>query len=48
MKVICAWCKKDLGEKDGEGQEGQTSHGICPECYLKVKGSRDENQHDIP
>lgn len=28
-KVICAWCDKDLGEK--EGVIG-TSHGICSEC----------------
>lgn len=29
-KVICAWCDKDLGEK--EGVVG-TSHGICSECH---------------
>jgi len=30
MKVECAWCGKDLGEKPGP--EGATSHGICKEC----------------
>lgn len=31
MHVICAWCKADMGEKEGEG----VSHGICQECYDK-------------
>ena len=31
LKVVCAWCSKSLGEKDGQGQAG-TSHGICPAC----------------
>jgi len=34
MKVICAWCKKQLPDKDGKGIEG-TSHGMCPECLEK-------------
>lgn len=29
LTVICAYCKKHLGTK--EGGEG-VSHGICPEC----------------
>lgn len=29
--IVCAWCGKYLGEKDGDGQTGIT-HGICPEC----------------
>ncbi len=35
IKVICAWCGKDMGEKDGEGVEG-VSHGICPACLTEV------------
>ena len=31
LRVICAWCGKDLGTKDGEGTSG-ISHGICKEC----------------
>ena len=31
LKIVCADCKKDLGEK--AGGEGVT-HGLCPECYL--------------
>jgi len=36
IKVVCAWCGKYIGEKDGEGQEG-VSHGMCQECYEKVR-----------
>lgn len=31
LKIVCAWCGKDMGEKDGEGVEG-VSHGICEDC----------------
>lgn len=36
MKIICAWCDKDMGEVDGEGVEG-VSHGICDECLKKIE-----------
>ena len=32
--VVCAWCGKKIGEKDGEGVEG-VSDGICQDCYDK-------------
>ncbi len=35
MRVVCAWCNKDMGEKDGEGVRG-VSHGLCRECFDKV------------
>ena len=35
MKIVCVWCKKDMGEKDGMGVEG-ISHSICEECYEKL------------
>ena len=40
MKVVCAWCSKDMEEKDGKGVEG-TSHSICKECLsqLETEGS---------
>ena len=28
---MCAWCGEKLGEKDGQGEEGE-SHGICDNC----------------
>lgn len=31
ITIICAWCQKTLGEKDGQGIEGE-SHGICDDC----------------
>ena len=34
LKVVCMWCRKAMGEKDGEGQEG-LSHSICEECWKK-------------
>jgi hypothetical protein len=36
IKIICAWCGKDMGEKDGEGIEG-VSHGMCNECAVAVQ-----------
>jgi len=49
MKVICAWCKKDLGTE--EGPEDQISHGMCDECkkkwdedLKKLKEERDKNK----
>jgi len=34
LKVECMYCRKAMGEKDGQGTEG-TSHSICRECWLK-------------
>lgn len=31
MIIVCGWCKKKLGEKDGRGVEGPTT-GICDYC----------------
>ena len=44
MKVVCAWCDKDMGEKDGKGVEG-ISHGICEECLEKVLKERNDATH---
>lgn len=38
INVVCMYCGKDMGTKDGQGVTG-TSHGICPEC---LKLSDDE------
>ena len=52
LDIICAWCGKKLGEKEGEG----TTHGICDDClllhfphhYAKIKGILEvENIEDI-
>jgi hypothetical protein len=34
MKVKCAWCGRDMGEK--MGPDWAVTHGICPECMEKV------------
>uniref|UniRef100_A0A6M3M8Y4 Uncharacterized protein n=1 Tax=viral metagenome TaxID=1070528 RepID=A0A6M3M8Y4_9ZZZZ len=34
LKIVCAWCGKDRGSKDGEGLTG-TTHSICPDCKKK-------------
>lgn len=33
-KVICAWCKKTIGERNDISAD---SHGICKECAKKVR-----------
>ncbi|MFH2044785.1 MAG: hypothetical protein ABIK92_06540 [Pseudomonadota bacterium] len=35
-QIICAWCKKPMGEKQGNA-EFPVSHGICPECAQKYR-----------
>jgi hypothetical protein len=30
LVIVCAWCKKKMGTKDGQGISGVT-HSICPE-----------------
>ena len=39
MKVVCAWCGADLGEKDGKGEDG-ISHGMCDKCFAKVRSRK--------
>jgi hypothetical protein len=34
LQIKCAWCGKDMGTKDGQGQTG-TTHGICETCAEK-------------
>ena len=33
MRIVCAWCNKTTGEKEGQG----TTHGICDECLKKLE-----------
>ncbi len=33
---VCAWCKKDIGTKDGCESERTITHGICSLCLIKV------------
>jgi len=36
IQVICAWCQRDIGTKEGEAL-CSVSHGICTECAQKVQ-----------
>ena len=35
MKIVCAWCGADLGEKKPL-DDPEVTHGICPECAAKM------------
>lgn len=40
MKIICAWCRKDMGEKEPLSDK-RISHSICKECAKKTeKGAK--------
>ncbi len=43
LYVVCGWCGKDMGQKDGQGQTG-ISHGMCPACYKKLTGKEYEGK----
>lgn len=34
LKIICMYCKREMGERDGQGVEGDTS-SICRQCWEK-------------
>jgi len=36
MKIVCAWCGKTIGKKDGKGIEG-VSHGLCNKCLARLQ-----------
>ena len=37
MKVICAWCHADMGEKECSGPDkGLVSHSICEQCRMEA------------
>ena len=39
--VICAWCHKDMGKKEGDAPY-PISHSICPDCEQKVRSETEE------
>jgi len=34
LKIVCGWCGKNMGTKDGKGVSG-ISHSMCPKCFKK-------------
>ena len=42
MRRVCAWCQKDLGEKEPLDNKTLT-HGLCKECGdIYFKGDEEE------
>jgi|GEM_PF-1039759 uncharacterized CHY-type Zn-finger protein len=38
VKIICGWCRKEIGEKEVEMASGSdVTHGICDECKANAK-----------
>lgn len=35
MRVTCAWCSRDMGEK--MGPDDLTTHGICDSCAAQIR-----------
>ena len=33
MQIVCAWCGRVIGQKQGEG----VTHGICPQCLARLQ-----------
>lgn len=36
MKIICAWCKKEMGEKEPLS-DPRITHSICDDCHKDIK-----------
>ena len=46
VRMVCAWCKKDMGEKDGKGTVG-VSHGLCQVCFDRVVSEAENRMMDL-
>jgi len=46
MKIVCAWCKKELGEKEPL-DDPRISHGICEECKQKMQQELKQYEKEI-
>lgn len=46
LKIVCAWCNKTIGYKDGKGVNGIT-HGICRKCQKKHFGKQRKRSRRI-
>lgn len=41
MRIVCAWCGKDIGEKKCEGEEEEeVTHGLCEKCFARLEAER--------
>lgn len=39
LTIVCSWCNKVIGTKDGDGQTGET-HGICSKCEKELSEAK--------
>ncbi len=35
LRIVCSYCKTEMGYKDGEGVSGD-SHSICEKCWKEL------------
>ncbi len=43
MKIVCAWCERELGEKEPL-EDKDTTHGMCFRCFLRMRREARELQ----
>ncbi len=45
MKIVCAWCGKDMGEKEPTfgNFKYEVTHGMCEECLAEEMKELDEH-----
>ena len=39
MRIVCAWCGKEIGKKGNDDEE--VSHGLCEECFAKLEAEKE-------
>jgi len=39
MRIVCAWCGKEIGKKENDDEE--VSHGLCEECFAKLEAEKE-------
>jgi hypothetical protein len=37
MKIVCAWCKKNIGSTPFLAGNSQISHGLCEDCRIELE-----------
>jgi hypothetical protein len=39
VRIVCAWCNADMGQKNGWSLEG-VSHSICSDCLIEWRKAK--------
>ncbi len=47
IQRICAWCKKDMGLKEGDQPERTITHSICSVCAIKFTANQPRSASEI-